>query len=279
MKAYQEHRQYSNSLPLTVINEKDMNFLAHWHTDVEFIFVKSGRIRIGINNDIKLLEKGSLAICSSRDIHFYDSEGMENELTIVIFHSELLDCPGGWPENLTFENKFLTPDLTCVYGMEADTMEVIEKSIDLISSEYAKPSNWSNYIIKSKLYEICGLAIKHLPVYSSDSKEYSQKYFYMERMYKVLNYIDKNYKTNIRLEDAARICNLSPFHFSRTFSRTVGKSFTSYVNSLRINCAEEMLMKDSHTIAHISMECGFESIRTFNRVFKAIKGIPPSFLR
>ena len=55
--------------------------------------------------------------------------------------------------------------------------------------------------------------------------------------------------------------------------------FVNYVNTIRVNEAEQLLINSSKNIADIAFECGFESIRTFKRVFKEVKKKKPIELR
>jgi AraC-like DNA-binding protein len=282
MRAYQEYKKYNNNLPITAFTDKNLTFLAHWHTDVELIFVTKGAIRIGINNNVSLLQQDSFAICSSRDIHFYDSKDMDNEVIVVIFRPDLLDCAGGWPDKIYFQSSFITPDFLRKQNIPESVLKIIESNLhDIITvvNENTATHFWSNYVIKSKVYEICGLALRYLPAYTLHNKKLSSRYYDITRMNEVLNFIEINYKNKIDLESAAKVVNLSPCHFSKVFSKTVGQSFTSYINSFRILKAEELLKSTTLSILQIAIECGFDSIRTFNRVFKTVKGFPPSYIR
>ena len=54
---------------------------------------------------------------------------------------------------------------------------------------------------------------------------------------------------------------------SRVFSGTFHRNFNQYLNETRLNYAGAMLEYTSRTVTDICMESGFESQRTFNRVF------------
>jgi AraC-like DNA-binding protein len=72
---------------------------------------------------------------------------------------------------------------------------------------------------------------------------------------------------------------MSEFHFCRLFQSLVGTSFKDYLNAIRADAAEELILSGGQSITTVAMECGFNTIRTFNRVFKAVKGYTPSSLR
>jgi AraC-like DNA-binding protein len=98
-------------------------------------------------------------------------------------------------------------------------------------------------------------------------------------MQEILEYLDVNYMHPITLADAARHANMSLFYFSRFFKSISGMSYIAYLNSIRVNQAERLLLSTDKSILDIALECGFSNIRTFNRVFKQVKLRTPSELR
>jgi AraC-like DNA-binding protein len=68
---------------------------------------------------------------------------------------------------------------------------------------------------------------------------------------------------------------ISRYYLSRTFSEKLQTSFPNYLNSLRVDLAKNLLESGDQDILQICYECGFESQRTFNRVFKNTCGITP----
>ena len=81
-------------------------------------------------------------------------------------------------------------------------------------------------------------------------------------------------------KDLARIANLSPGAFSRSFRRHTGLALVPYVNRLRINLACQMLMRPERMrITDVCFSSGFNNISNFNRQFLARKGMTPSRFR
>ena len=94
-----------------------------------------------------------------------------------------------------------------------------------------------------------------------------------------IRYLESNYMNSITLEDAARNVNLSSYYFSRLFKKISGMNFKQYLNSIRVEKAESKIKNTGMPITDIALECGFNSIRTFNRVFKSARGCAPSDLK
>lgn len=95
------------------------------------------------------------------------------------------------------------------------------------------------------------------------------------RMSKVYEYILENFKRDISLEEAASIACLSPAAFCRYFKKFTRKTFSEFMNDLRIGFACKLLQGNNIGISQASMEAGFNSVSYFNRKFKILKGLTP----
>jgi AraC-like DNA-binding protein len=90
----------------------------------------------------------------------------------------------------------------------------------------------------------------------------------VERLLPVLDYVDTHFKDDIKLEDACRILNVNKAHFCRLFKKTVGMSFVTYLNFVKVTKAEKMLMTTDKSISEIAEETGFSSAAYFAEIFK-----------
>ncbi len=69
-------------------------------------------------------------------------------------------------------------------------------------------------------------------------------------------------------------------HVSRIINRHFGKSVTGFINDFRVNEAKKRLLSEPATaITVIAFEVGFNSIASFNRVFKDTTGYSPTAFR
>ena len=80
MRAFHEIRKYGSEklIPINISRIQNLSFRAHWHQDVEMLYVECGEIRVGINQNAFLLKSGDFAIIGSDDIHYYESTGQES---------------------------------------------------------------------------------------------------------------------------------------------------------------------------------------------------------
>ncbi len=88
------------------------------------------------------------------------------------------------------------------------------------------------------------------------------------RVEKIISFINGNYTRNISLQEIASMAAMNRSAFCRYFKEQTGKTFMEYVMEMRIGYACKLLAIEEMNIYNISMECGFDSITHFNRIFK-----------
>jgi AraC-like DNA-binding protein len=112
----------------------------------------------------------------------------------------------------------------------------------------------------------------------ADTKEYdyiSSKAFKTEnnpsetdRMNLVYDYVLKNFRRKILLEEIAGLLHMTPTSFSRYFTIKNNKPFSKFVSEIRIKHACKLLTETDDPISHICYECGFNTLSNFNKQFK-----------
>lgn len=99
------------------------------------------------------------------------------------------------------------------------------------------------------------------------------------RINKVCRYIQKNASKDLTLDQVAALIHLSRSAFSKFFKRATGKTFSDYVNDIRIGNACHLLTESDKAISEIAYDTGFESLTYFNRVFLRKKNLTPRSFR
>lgn len=94
-----------------------------------------------------------------------------------------------------------------------------------------------------------------------------------------VQYVHLHYTESLKLEQLAGRYGISPPYFSRSFKKRTGQSFLGYLHTLRIRSAISLLVSTDVQVSDVPSEVGFDSLRTFTRVFKAHTGMTPSEYR
>ncbi|MGN1187174.1 MAG: response regulator [Lachnospiraceae bacterium] len=95
----------------------------------------------------------------------------------------------------------------------------------------------------------------------------------------VLHYIDHNYATNIKLEIIAALFGYNSAYLGKIFNKTVGESFNSYVDQIRINHAIELLKDNKLKVYEIAERVGYKNVDYFHKKFKKYVGVSPAEYR
>lgn len=95
----------------------------------------------------------------------------------------------------------------------------------------------------------------------------------------IQDYILKNYRNNITLQETARVLNYSEVYFCRLFKQYFGHGFSKYITMLKIDEAKHLLTNQDVTISSVAIAVGYSNSDYFSKVFKRITGKLPSEYR
>ena len=114
----------------------------------------------------------------------------------------------------------------------------------------------------------------------------AEKYPYTERNLKhsqiekaLVDYADEYFTANISLSGLSKMFYMNEKYLGRLFKRATGKSFNSYINEKRIKLAESELINTEKSVIEISLDCGYNNVTYFYRLFDAFYGLPPAAYR
>jgi AraC-like DNA-binding protein len=126
-----------------------------------------------------------------------------------------------------------------------------------------------NILMESKEYEsLASVGYQH----SFNEKD-------TQRMNNVYQYLIKNFTDVITLSQIASVANLTPPAFCNFFKKRTQKSFTQFLNELRIGHASKLLQNRELTIADVCFQSGYQNMTNFNNFFKRITKKTPSQFR
>ena len=237
---------------------EQLSELPHLHKEIEMIYVLSGTTAAFADNKRYDLSKGDLFIAFPNQIHYYYNEN-PGEFALIITKSDLLIGLKSLLNNNIPENNVLhiaenSPEFTYIKNM-------IHRDI-----------KYRETVVSGYLNLLLPLVLDKLVLLPWNSKENST-------LRHILNYCHEHYTEDITLDKLTENLHLSKYYISRVLNNKIGISFNSYINTLRINTACDLLANPNKKIADISEEVGFGTIRSFNRAFLNVKGITPQEYR
>lgn len=97
-----------------------------------------------------------------------------------------------------------------------------------------------------------------------------------KRMNDILQFTFNQSHRKIKIEEVAAVANLSAEAFCRYFKVRTRKTYTNFLNEVRISNACKMLIEKENNIQEICYDTGFANLSHFNRTFKKVTGKTPS---
>ncbi|QVY65606.1 AraC family transcriptional regulator [Polaribacter sp. Q13] len=161
----------------------------------------------------------------------------------------------------------------CFFGEEVST-----DLHDLIVSLPSLPKTEQYIKLLEVLYQLSLVKEKDRLVLSSSNMRQSTKES-PERIDTVLRYISDNYFSKMNLSDVADVACMTTNSFCRFFKKTTNKSFTQFLNEIRIRNASRILIQQKTPISEVCYSVGFNSITNFNKQFKLLVGSTPKKFR
>ncbi|MEF2964828.1 AraC family transcriptional regulator [Paenibacillus sp. M1] len=271
MRSFYQNWKLDQNLPLAIFQSKDMSFYPHFHAEVELVYVESGSIIVGVNEEKRQLKQGDMAICGSNDIHYFESKGLSSTVIITIFHPDLVGKSATWPAEFRFQSPFVSAG--------RPELEPIHPLLRRIWQEKSEAKPGYPLFVQSGLLELCGLLQRHLPVRSPENGSGSRTASKKVRIQQILSYIEEHSHEDLSVDEMSERFRMEPSYFCRTFKKAIGMNFKTYLNTIRVLNATRKLENSEASITDIALECGFGSVRTFNRVYKELQGYPPSVRR
>lgn len=257
--AVYELRKYNDGARVWVGKYESLRNLPHWHNDCELVYVEKGRGSVHVGNSAFELKEGGCVYVDSGEIHSIEADAGS---LIIIF---LFDY--GVIKNALAGDRLESPLLSRIY----DVKGAYERTERELSSALAYGGAMSESIVVALMIEI--FRGEKTTAKKTEANPYNARYR------ELLVEIDAKYGY-YTFAEAAAFMNISEHYFSGLFHRLSGMTFSKYLNAVKVRKAIELLSSESEadSITGISIKCGFNTIRHFNRVFKEVTGFSPSEL-
>jgi len=157
-----------------------------------------------------------------------------------------------------------------------EAQEKAGEILEHICTEFqGKKAGWREEVIAS-LYHFCVLVLRKLPQTEGWEQTGSHR---KVPLAEALEYLTKHYQENISLKSCAETIGFHEGYLSALFKKQVGVSFHQYVQSLRIKRAQWLLLQTDCSVEEAAEGAGFQSVKTFHRVFRETCNCSPGVYR
>lgn len=251
----------------------------HWHEEIEILYVLSGHAVQQINKRFFSITKDDIVIVGSDEIHStYTENDLNTDILVIQFKPSMLNTTHSVKsEDIILEEFCSRLSLSePIKPWDTGSKELI-RCLQGINREWESRLHGFEMLIKSEIYRFIGFSVRFLQHKFQIRKDSYKNRFVKTMLKNTFDLIDEKYSDNLSLDDAARASNLSVSHFCRMFKKCTGITFNDYLTRYRINMAEKILEKGEN-VTEAALQSGFNSINSFTRAYKRIKGKPPSAL-
>lgn len=228
----------------------------HLHEAIEMVYVTDGTLEIGVGQELYHMETGDFAIVFPNVIHHYQVFTEESKAIYVLANPAV--CSVYSKELQGFSPQFPIMKKGSLHFDVVNSMKALTRIND------------DNKILSNAYIQVI-LAHVISEMHMSQKGNIGGDDF----IYRVVEYVAKNFREEMTLSNMASDLGISKYVLSRIFAKIFHCNFTKYVNGIRLNYAKAMLENTQEPITYICLECGFESQRTFNRVFKEYYKMTP----
>ncbi|MDR1576557.1 MAG: AraC family transcriptional regulator, partial [Treponema sp.] len=167
----------------------------------------------------------------------------------------------------------------------------LERLLDELFSEYQRRDSGYRLSVIAKLYEFTVTLLRDMPARQPSVPGTGESggeqagggarlKHNLDRLDRVFAFIAGNFDNPaLSLEMTAEKACLNKSYFSRFLKEQTGQTFYEYLSRVRVRQAEQYLMESDMSVTEIAYCCGFNSIATFNRLFKTCTGLSPTAYR
>jgi AraC-like DNA-binding protein len=267
-----------SSIYVKRVNEPHIGGNWHFHEEYELIYFLKGRGMRIVGDHVSHFQEGELVLVGEWLPHLWRNEVGEDEdpdLDFLVIK---------FKKNFAGESLFRLPELLNIRKLLEKSSRGILFSPNVLPSLEPILIELSN----SKSGDIIINFLRVLQLLQSEnrytllsSSEFVLPLGHSEenRLQKVLNYISLNYNNAIALDEISSVACLTPPSFCRFFKNSTNKTFSFFLNEVRVRKACQLLINGEQSINQICYDTGFNSLTSFNRTFKTFKELTPSQYR
>lgn len=254
----------------------------HHHPELQLIYIMEGTGDLFVGDSITPFEDGDLFLIGSNQSHLFksdpqyreeDFDGSSRSISIFFNKSSLGEGFFDITETTTIRNLIDRSD-RCLRFQKNTARYFGARMKGLLNTtgfdRFLEILSILNELAQAKKYEYLASVSNSQPPTDKES----------ERINDVINYILSHYKEDIELQTIADVANYSKAAFCRFFKQRTRKTFSEFLNEVRIAQACKLLRNRDLNISQVCYESGYNNVSNFNRQFKKITGTTPkSYLK
>lgn len=266
------HEKGTSSFHAYRIVVPHFEFKWHFHPEYELTYIVKGSGYRLVGNTYEEFQAGDFVLLGRHVPHTWSGKSLEGEpveAVVIQFIKEPMDSILSCQEGVALQNLLNE----AAYGIRFTVREAwIQQLNHLVTLE-----GLNRMLLGIALLEELAQApyerISPNPIHHSFSPQQEL------RINTICRYIIGHFSEPLTVEKVASVSGMSTSNFCKFFKKATGKTFSDYVNEIRIQEACMLLRETERKISTVASDCGFETLSYFNRVFLAKKNCRPMAYR
>lgn len=242
----------------------------HMHEMYELYYLYEGERLYFIRDRSYLILPGDLVLINRRELHATADSGDFSHARVVINFSD--SFLGSALEEAPYLLDALVND-SPVLRLDLPHRRLVQRILGSMIDEARQPALGQMFAIRHYLIELLLFASRFVQHHPVTSPEHVSPLHH--KISSIVRHINAHYAESIRLEELARLFELSPAYLSRMFKEVTGFGLVTYINLVRIQEAQRLLQETDDKVITIAEQVGFGSLVQFGRAFRQITNHTP----
>jgi len=246
-------------------------------------YIYKGRAMHVVNGQKCEVVKGDIFVIPPQVVHYIepcddDAEVVEFEFTPSFINQNFDDIKNAeafldfaYIAPFLVDESLVKPKFNLIGPIQTEVESILSEAL----KEYADRRPGFALMVRSLLLKLLVIVGREFTSYVDNSKSRPLYEKHRGLILGSLEYIEQNFDKDLSIELVAKEFTLSQSYFSFLFKSITSKTFTEYLNGIRIAKAQEMLKTSDKRVIDICFEAGFRNVNHFNRIFKQITGVSP----
>jgi AraC-like DNA-binding protein len=245
----------------------------HFHVEMELTFFTSGTGTCFLGDHIGAFSAPDLVLLGEKLPHYWKMRGASSGISVQ-WHFPDHHPFWAFPENLVLVELFKRSSRALRFT-GATAFEVGRRLREL--TQTTGPEQLA--LLLTALARLGAAPEAERRALSERSFSLSPETHYHQAIGKALRHLAARFRDQVRLGDLLKLTGLSRPTFARQFKRNSGRTFSEYLNLLRLDAACRELAESPRNVLDISLACGFTQVSFFNRLFRRVKKCSPTEYR
>lgn len=251
------------------------DYESHFHSAVEVILPLKGEVLVvAEDTEYHVLADEVLIIPAGCNHSLHMGAGCERELILYEMNGVFTLKEFSALRQLLSKPIYLTKEQNCTARVREIFFELIQ-----VHRSNAMLRNMHNYALLLKIYALLGENYLITSATAAERNNLHRQLSGEDAFNRALDHLNRSYMDDMTLDALAAYAGFSRYTLSRMFRQHTGLTFTQYLSKRRVDMAMELLSSTKMPVTQVALQCGFNSIATFNRVFREVKGCTPTQYR